>query len=185
MTNSALKASDLNDSNIYKMKNNVIYYDAITKKAYYIFNKDASNYSLYSKRYMFSILIFIIVYLGFKKLLLGLILALLVFIVANCLFYLKFIPTLTECPNFNKPKKDNIIVRCAKNRSRIRNIFMCIGFILLSIMLIINAKINNYSGIYLLGNYVFSAICMLSALLDLIILIYQFKNNLNPINQFK
>ena len=104
--------------NIYKDKlNRTILYDKLTKKAYILKSSDEKQYSIYSKRFLFPIVAFALLFTSFDYLI-GLGAAVLVGIITELFYRYRFLKGLQINKDFTPCGKEDYYDQVAKATSK-------------------------------------------------------------------
>lgn len=153
----------------YDKKGNPIYYDFLTKKGYMLRDHNLKDYRMYSNRFIFSFGFGILVEMFLKMPLLAVLSGVIALIVLEILFRKKFLPSLSLVGNFKKEKEESLIVKMAQTDVS-KLIAKIICYLLISILLIVNLKMEGYEGLFAIASYLISAITLLIAILNLLAL---------------
>ena len=174
-----LKASDLNGIAIYQdPKKGTVYYDYLTGRAFSLCSQDAKTYMLYEACLPVSILVASIIYVLFQtKGLTAIIIGVFVYLALKLAFRIFFFWKLPEIKNWQKPKKDNLILRMANRYSKTRLIILLVCLLLLTVCMILYARMENMQGLLLFAMYGLSVVTFAGAVLTIIALVVQAKNN--------
>lgn len=147
---------------IYKdERNRPVYYDVFSKTGYILSNNEA-RYKQYSMRFMMGIIGFILMMLFNMPILVDFAVGIAVYIFMEVKFR-KFLKTLVRIENFKcdeKMKSQQSIKTLDTNKVVIKMILL----IALSVLIIINAQNEGYTGWLLYLNYVISILSFIFAL---------------------
>lgn len=168
----------LKGMSIYQEDKRTVFSPFYTKNGYIISQSLCKTYTNYVQGYLISLFIFALSYIIFKKIWVSLGLALAFFIGTVISFYLNFIKKATLITNFKKETKDNFIIRQAKTLPVKNIITIIVASILLSLTIMFNGYINNFTGSYFILNTSLAIVSFIYALINVYILIYKKKNNL-------
>ncbi|MDO4501110.1 MAG: hypothetical protein Q4B60_07560 [Erysipelotrichaceae bacterium] len=170
------KVSDINDRSVIYNGKNYFYYDSITKKGYLLQNRNALTYNRYSLRYLFGLLIGIMVFYIFNNPVYGLVSGLLVYGVIEVMFRVKFLPTLTEMENLGEVKKDSYVEYLAKSMERKSLVLSVIFGLIMFFLLPLRGIATNYTGLAKIVNDLIAYGFTVYAILCLLAIFKQKKN---------
>ena len=163
---------------IYKdAKGHVIYSPWFTKDGYILHDENVSEFQNYGTSYLIAIIVLLVIFYFTKSLGYAFILSLGYLAVSIFMFYTRCIKKVPKIENFNKPKKDNYIIRQAKSITSKRIIVVILACIFMSVYIIFNSLYFKYTGTELLVSYIFAIASLLFGLLYVVILIVKKKNN--------
>ena len=135
----------------------LIYYNVFNKKAYWVNDQtDYKKFSVFQTRLPLSIALGFIVIMFLDMLWFGLISGILVYVLMSIYFYVKFLPSLKEIKNFERPK-ESFMMRFVGPLSDTRIIIAIIMIFLIAILLVVNVQISEYDEITEILNYVLAA----------------------------
>lgn len=144
-----------------------IYSNPFMKSGYIINASNTKSYNLYSSRIPFGLIAGIFVYYFTSSFLLGLLAFVIFYGVMSFFFFTKFLPKLTEIENYEKPKKDNFLVRFAKRSSYKGIVAFFIVSEICGSLIIINIHASSYTNIIAYANYVIGIIVMIAGIVSL------------------
>jgi len=170
-------AKDLQGLTIYRdAKGRAIYSDLITgKKGYIITDSTMMAYTRYTLRLPVALCAFVLLYfLVNLNLVVSIAIPIVFYVVVSVLFYVKFLPELTETTNFEKKRKSFVqsIVDTKTGSSVAISIFVSILLVVFSIL---NGLKYNNAFRYL--NYAIAAAAFLYAILMVVVLLKKKKEN--------
>ncbi len=153
-----IKAKDVNGINVHHNGRQTVYYDNLTKKGYIIEDEDAKSFTLWEMRLPLSAsLIVFSLYLKVPQLL-AVVVGVVACLVSEFMFRTKFLPSLRVDNKFVKPARKALSLRFAERLSKLRLIIATVICVALVILLVVNLKFLNYTGIYLILYYILLAV---------------------------
>ncbi|MDO5331989.1 MAG: hypothetical protein Q4E99_04845 [Bacillota bacterium] len=148
MARKQLTANDINGMFIYHdPKKGCIFYDIFTKKGYILTNADAKTYSIYSLSVPIGIMAGYVLTLFNLPFYICAIVGVCVYLLLKVIFRFKFIYSLPEIENYQRPIKESLVSSLSKKYSSTRLIILALLLVAISIATMVNAKISNYTGI--------------------------------------
>lgn len=160
-------------------KGRTIYSNPFMKNGYIISDSEAKKYSFYAGRLWASVLLTLaLLFIFDKKYFLAIGAGLLLYVISTLIFVFKYLDSLSLIKDFVKPKKDGFVKRKATTQSYARLVLTFIVSVAIAVLLIINAKQSEYSGIGLYGSYLLSAIMVATGLMNIVYIIYKKANKI-------
>lgn len=168
----------LNGISIYHDdKGKVIYSPWFLKTGFVLHDKNVNDFQNYVQSYLITIIVFMVMYYFTHNIWYSILLAVVYFIVSIIMFYIRCIKKVPKIYNFEKPYRDNYIIRQAKNIETRKLIVVILAAVLMGFYILFNAFYQKYTGTTLLMNYLFVVLSFAFAVLYIIILIYKKKNH--------
>lgn len=162
---------------IHQEKIGNVYYDIFTRKGYIILNKDIKTYNKYlSIMFVIILLPFLLVQLFSFSILLAFVIAAALFIIILLIYKFNFIYKLTPVDNYIPSKKQRLYITLAEKLSFLRLILCTIAAFAASILLIIMAVLQNYSGVDLVLLFIVSVVLVYMSFITFASIIYKSKH---------
>lgn len=145
------QSANVRGLNIYKDAfGRSIFYDRLTNAGYLITPKDANLYTLYSKRFIIPIFIFVLIFestiAGFT---LGLTESIFVCLAAvmmmEILFRFHYLKGLTMIPNFKPTAREDFMTRMTKDLPKGMLLYKAILYFVLAVLIVLLAYSENYA----------------------------------------
>lgn len=137
-----------------------IYYDIFSKTGYLIASRDVKQFKNYNLRLTIAMIAFPVVFLfaPVKALLFASVASVLVYVVMYAMFRINLLPLLTPLPNFERPKKDNIILSTARETEASKLWIIIIMTVLIIAMIGLNLIMSEVNTAAMIVYYVVFAL---------------------------
>lgn len=161
------KNIDLAGMNIYlNTSGNTVYYNVFDKKGYIVGYKIEQKFRLFYYRYFMIITLMVLLGDYFKSFETTLLLGGFAIIVVEVYFRGVFLKQLKSIDNFKRDKKVNKLEMIIKNSEKEKTIMKACAYVLLSILIVINAIQQNYNLVFMALSGMISIYGVYSALLS-------------------
>ena len=146
---------DFQDSNVYyDEKNRLVYYDWLTKQAYYMGKKEVEKYFRFQIFTPLAVLTpLLMVYMFHFNWILSIVVGVLIFVGGKALFTVNVVYNLVPVKDFTKPKHSNFIHRLANEPTAAKSIAGGIICLVIAVIAYINTLYTEYTTVMLWGNY--------------------------------
>ena len=159
------KTVSLKGRNIYSYKNQTIYYDVISKKAYIVSEKNAMIFSFMNWRLSLCLLIIGFVSLFLKDMKLAMLLAVGAYVLSSLVVRLKYLKDQPINTSFAKPKSQGFFKDIALRYTPGAMFVACVLFASIALSLILNLVFRGASGKTKTIVIVLIVICLTACLL--------------------
>ena len=132
-----------------------VYFDKLSKEAYLIQDKDIKSFSFYSNRFILVVGSIIVFSAFLESIVVCISIATFLLIVLEIIFRKKYLPSLIKLDNFKTIKKMSYVDQEVQTNSRNKTLTKVGLFILLTVLLGLNAYEKEFSGVELIVNYAF------------------------------
>lgn len=133
-----IRVTDLDSPYIFKHKNQVVYYDIFTKKAYGITSQEANTIRWFSNRMLICACVAVLFSLATSQYLIGVAIFAVTYAASTAYFSLKYLPTLFVVKSFVKPEIPGVIEQMADNSSFVYIYILIFFAALLLVMSVVN-----------------------------------------------
>ena len=174
-----IKASDLSGMYIYQdPKRGTIFYDILTNKGYILTSSDVKTYTIFTAM----LPLCLVVALGSLSLfsnnyLMALIIFAVLFISYELLFRVFFFYKLPEAENWHPVKEESIFVQMARNFTTPRLVILIVLLSVLSVLMPLYARMQNFEGMNLYAMYVIEFLTMAVDFIAIVALTLKIRNN--------
>ena len=157
---------------IYKdSKGRSIYCGPFMKNGYVIPNSEVRAFTIYSARYVLAFSIGVLPYFFFNNVWFGVAAGVIVLVVLELMFRLKFLKGMRKIPNFERPKRDNYFERNVKNTSAGQILISMLLSFAFVIALIYNYYVMRFQGFEMIAYFVLIAGAFAYFILNLVLFI--------------
>lgn len=172
------KAANLTSPFVYQTKNQTIYYDWITKKGHVLTDSVMKKYAFYESKIPLSLGLGAIAYLYFQNGYAFFIAAIAIYVGFSIPFRLLFLNKLPTIENFQRPKKENILISFARRFSYTRCLVIIILCVFLTYFCVLNLKVRELSTISTIGYILMTAASIVIAILALTVQVIKHEKKL-------
>ena len=147
-------------------KGRYVFYNVFNKTAYLLTaTDDIRKYTIFQTRLAISILVGFVVLNFLDMPVLGVILAVAIYVVMTVIFYTKFIANLAVAKGFDIKSQDSFLMRYIGSMSNTRIIVGIVMLVALSVLVIVNVKISDFNQLTNILNYIISGIAAILAVI--------------------
>ena len=150
-------------------KGRYVFYNIFNKTAYLLSAaEDIKKYTIFQTRLTLSIVVGFFVLNFFKMPILGVSLGVGIYVVMTVVFYTKFIANLAVAKNFDRKGQDSFLMRYLAPMSNTRIMLAVVLLVAISLLIIVNVKINDFDQLTIILNYIISGIAAIAAIILLV-----------------
>lgn len=136
----------LSGLHIYKdKKGRNVYLNRFNKTGYIITDADEKSYRMYSMRFVLGIIVFILLNGFVLSPLLSALAGVVVYVILEIRFRTKFLPDLTQVPNFEPASKESPLIVASREEKK-RIMMKCVLYLAFSILMAINTYLQAQQG---------------------------------------